>query len=136
MNKKTILKLITTLAIAATISACNSPVDKILGQHKAFALPFINENGNFFVVNLKTGEIVPPCRERPTGNFDICKRPKGVPHTDEKTVTRKPHSGDTMQSGDNIEALASHTIVIENFPGSICQTLRNANTGKIYEVCF
>lgn len=131
-----ILIIVTAIIAATAISAC-TPVDRVLSNNNAFALNFVNSNGQFIVVNVKTGKIVPPCSKRPVGEYGACKRPEGFYNKDKyKSISSaKDIASNVGESSVTKRVTSSHLVLITSWRGSVCDTMDAIFAGLVFEIC-
>jgi len=131
------LIIVSAIIVITIISAC-TPVDKILSKSDAFALTFINSDGKFIVVDIKTGKIVPPCSNRPNADYDACKRPEGFFKKGEvKTLSNAIDKHSNVGKSSVTKQINSrHLILITDWTGSHCETMDDIFLGEVYEICI
>lgn len=132
MKNKTLLSLVTAILVITLISAC-TPVDRIISEKKPIAISFVDKQGKFNVVDIKTGKIIPPCSKRPTEDYEACIDPFSKNFEKAKSGSS---TGKLLSSNSNVEVIDERKITIIRWIGSECITYYDWATGDWIEDCI
>ena len=134
MKTKTLMSLFFSIIAVSVMSACN-PVDRIISEKKPIVISFIDNKGKFTVVDIKTGKVVPPCKDRPTDDFKACRDPFSENMKKAAKTKSGNISAEMLIQDSSVQVLDHHTITIIRWVGSECITYYDWGLSEWVERC-
>jgi len=129
------------------ITSCASPTDKIIKENGAQEIFFFGSNGEFIVVDKKSGKIIPTCSSRlkkktnkkienpNTIKLPPCKNKNTISKIDPKAIKALQVLKKRIENIKDLGAREVSVIVTYKFTGSICRTIEHPLTGISMELC-
>lgn len=123
MKPRAVFQIVLVVSTFAVLSACKggaplpSAVDQLFTERAVVDGIVLNHDGDFTVMDVKTGKPIPSCAEL------------------EKTDKKCKHRFGMEETPPDVKIIKDEMIRIVDFVGSHCRTYVSKSSGQQYEVC-